>query len=83
MQAPPGKPDRDRKKGDEAVLAAISSRARTIEFLKATPDLRDHVTESFLGPMDAYQWLLYASAHTERHTKQIEEVKAGPNFPKE
>jgi hypothetical protein len=26
---------------------------------------------------------LLISAHSERHTKQIEEVKADPNFPKE
>jgi hypothetical protein len=31
---------------------------------------------------DAYQWLLFLSAHTERHTKQIEEVKATAGFPK-
>jgi hypothetical protein len=36
-----------------------------------------------LGPLDAYQWILLISAHSERHTKQIEEVKADPNFPKE
>jgi len=32
--------------------------------------------------MDAYQWLLLISAHSARHTAQIEEVKADPNFPK-
>jgi hypothetical protein len=31
--------------------------------------------------MDGYQWVLGAAAHTERHTKQILEVKADPNFP--
>jgi hypothetical protein len=33
-------------------------------------------------PLDAYQWVLYLSAHSERHTKQILEVKADPSFPK-
>jgi hypothetical protein len=32
--------------------------------------------------MDAYQWLVLVSAHTERHTAQALEVKASPNFPK-
>ena len=36
-----------------------------------------------LGPLDAYQWILRISAHSESHTKQIEEVKADPSFPKE
>lgn len=30
---------------------------------------------------DGYQWLLLAAAHTERHTKQILEVRAHPDFP--
>ncbi len=60
------------------------SRAKTIEFLKSTPDLREHASADnpFQQPMDAYEWLLFISAHSERHTKQIAEVKADPNFPK-
>lgn len=59
------------------------SRAKTIEFLQSTPDLREHVADSPLGqPLDAYEWLLFVGAHSERHTKQILEVKADPNFPK-
>jgi uncharacterized damage-inducible protein DinB len=61
----------------------LESRARTVEYLKSTPDLREHVMDSPLGqPLDAYQWLLYASAHSERHTRQILEVKAAADFPK-
>ncbi|HLH38892.1 MAG TPA: DinB family protein [Bryobacteraceae bacterium] len=30
---------------------------------------------------DGYQWLLFALAHTDRHTKQILEVRANPGFP--
>ncbi|MEO7597558.1 MAG: DinB family protein [Opitutus sp.] len=59
------------------------SRAKTLAFLNETPDLREHAIDSPLGKkLDAYQWILFVSAHTERHTKQIEEVKADPNFPK-
>jgi hypothetical protein len=32
--------------------------------------------------LDTYQWLLLISAHMRRHTLQIVEVKADPNFPK-
>ena len=59
------------------------SRAKTLAFLKETADLRDHAIESPLGKvLDAYQWVLFVSAHCERHTKQILEVKADANFPK-
>jgi hypothetical protein len=59
------------------------SRAKTLAFLKLTPDLREHAIDSPLGKkLDAYQWLLFISAHCERHTKQIKEVKADANFPK-
>jgi hypothetical protein len=59
------------------------SRAKTIKFLKETKDLRQHAVDSPLEKkLDAYQWVLFISAHSERHTKQIDEVKADPNFPK-
>jgi uncharacterized damage-inducible protein DinB len=60
-------------------------RARTIAFVKATEtNLRTHFTP--FGPnnaeIDAAQFVLLISAHVERHTAQIEEVKADPKFPK-
>jgi DinB superfamily len=60
-----------------------ASRAKTVAFLNEAKDLRDHAVDSPLGqPLDGYQWVLFISAHSERHTKQIEEVKADANFPK-
>ena len=61
-----------------------ASRAKTIEFLKSTLDLREHASADnpFQQPMDAYEWLLFISAHSDRHTLQIAEVKADPKFPK-
>jgi hypothetical protein len=62
----------------------LKSRAKTIAYLQSTPDLREHVVDSPLGkPLDAYEWLLFISAHSERHTKQILEVKADASFPKQ
>jgi hypothetical protein len=61
----------------------ISSRAKTEEFLKTTPGLRDHAAESPAGQKwDAYEFILLIGAHSERHTNQIKEVKADPNYPK-
>ncbi len=58
------------------------SRATTEDFLKTATGLRDHVTDSPLGKLDGYEFVLFIAAHSERHTKQINEVKADPNFPK-
>jgi hypothetical protein len=60
----------------------MESRAVTEDFMKNTTGLRDHVMDSPLGKLDAYEFVLFIAAHSERHTKQINEVKADPNFPK-
>ena len=70
---------------DELVKTFDQERSQTIDYVKTTnDDLRDHFgPHPALGQLDAYQWILLISAHSERHTKQIEEVKADPNFPKD
>jgi hypothetical protein len=70
---------------EELTQAFEDSRKATMDYVRTTnDDLRDHFgPHPILGPMDAYQWILLISAHSERHTKQIEEVKADPNFPKD
>jgi hypothetical protein len=70
---------------EETIKAFEDSRKATMDYVRTTnDDLRDHFgPHPLLGPMDAYQWILLISAHSERHTKQIEEVKADPNFPKD
>jgi hypothetical protein len=61
----------------------IESREKTEEFLKTTTGLRDHAVDSPMGTkLDGYQFILLIAAHSERHTKQILEVKADPNYPK-
>jgi hypothetical protein len=60
----------------------LASRGETINWLKSSHDLRAHsVDHPALGPLDGYQWILTVAGHSERHTKQILEVKANPNFP--
>lgn len=55
-----------------------------IDYMKKTSDdLRNRYATQFpFGTIDAYQVIIFITAHTERHIKQIEEVKANPNFPK-
>ncbi len=68
---------------DASLKHFAESRSRTVDFLQKTADLRAHAVDGPLGKkLDAYQWILFIAAHSERHTKQINEVKADPNFPK-
>lgn len=81
-QAPPELVPKGRWTVTETLDHFLKSRAETIAFLQSTPDLRQHVTDSPFGQkLDAYEWLLFISAHSERHTKQIQEVKSDPKFP--
>lgn len=71
---------------DAAVKQFLASRTRTIDYVKTTQDdMRDHFFDHpvpAIGTLDAYQWILLISGHERRHTLQILEVKADPNFPK-
>jgi len=67
---------------DGSIRHFVESRTTTEDFLKTATGLRDHVTDSPMGKLDGYEFVLLIAAHSERHTKQINEVKADPNFPK-
>jgi hypothetical protein len=60
----------------------LESRTATEEYLTSTPGLRAHIGDSPLGKLDGYEFVLFTAAHSERHTKQMLEVRADPNFPK-
>lgn len=81
-QAPPPLVPTGRWTPAETLEHFLKSRAQTLEAMRTTPDLREHVGDSPLGPLDGYEWLLFNGAHSERHTKQILEVKGDANFPK-
>ncbi len=67
----------------ETVDAFKADRSKLIDYIqKTTEDMRSHVAKMPAGPLDSYQLVLLISAHTTRHTQQINEVKADPNFPK-
>ena len=69
----------------EAVEAFKAARDKNIQYVGETQDaLREHFFKHpVLGDLDAYQWILLMSAHTERHVNQILEVKASPGYPKQ
>lgn len=68
----------------DALAVFKKERAETVKLASGDTDLRTHGGEHFLvGPLDGMGWFLFLSGHSERHTLQIEEVKADPNFPKE
>lgn len=71
------------KSMEEAMASFKTDRAKLIGYVKTTSDdLRNHVAALPMGSFDSYQMILFIAAHSNRHTKQIEEVKADPNFPK-
>lgn len=69
---------------EAALKHFIESRGKTVELLKTRDDLRAHAVDTALvGKLDGYEWILVIAAHSERHTKQLNEVKADPKFPKQ
>jgi len=60
----------------------LDSRATTEDFLKTSTGLRDHVADSPMESWTGTSLFLLIAAHSERHTKQINEVKVDPNFPR-
>lgn len=72
------------KSRQEVVTAFRARRDATIAYILSTNDeLRGHFAPTpMFGDLDAYQWLIMMSAHTERHVNQMKEVMARPDFPK-
>lgn len=67
-----------------AVESFKTERATTIKLAGGDADLRGFAFQHpGFGPLDAYGWMLFLSGHSERHTLQIDEVKADQGFPQE
>lgn len=67
----------------DALSSFYDSRKMLSDFVATTSeDMRDHVVTLPFGSFDSYQMILFIAGHSNRHTQQIEEVKADPNFPK-
>lgn len=67
-----------------ALTAYKDARAKTLDYVKQTKDdLRNHYMDHpAFGTIDCYQGMLLLSAHSKRHTLQMQEVKSDPKFPK-
>jgi prephenate dehydrogenase len=61
-----------------AVQDFVSSREQAIQFVRSNrDDLRSKITSHPLfGTVNCYEMLLLLAAHSQRHVKQIEEIKA-------
>ena len=82
VQAPPPLLPTGRWTPQVALEHFLEYRQQTVSFLQSGSNLREHVIDHpVLGPLDGYQWVLTVAAHTERHMKQILEVKSDPHFP--
>jgi DinB superfamily len=70
---------------DAAIQAYTNRRDSTILYLSTTKDdLKNHFAQHpVFGTINTYQMLLLIAGHSERHTLQIEEVKANPAYPKQ
>ncbi|HZO56119.1 MAG TPA: DinB family protein [Bryobacteraceae bacterium] len=68
---------------EDVKKAFLAWRDRTILFVEKTDiSLRDYVApHPAMKELDAYQWLLFLAAHSERHLKQLQEVKDNPGYP--
>jgi hypothetical protein len=71
------------KNTEEALASFMKDRDKLVEYVKSTDsDLRNHMVTFPFGTIDTYQMVLFIAAHSNRHTQQIMEVKADPNYPK-
>jgi uncharacterized damage-inducible protein DinB len=71
------------KSGTEALDSFKQDRDKLMDYVKHTQDdLRNHVLALQIGTYDCYQLILLIGSHSNRHTQQIDEIKADPNFPK-
>jgi len=67
---------------EEALEQFKSLRAEHIKYMKrTTEDLRNHVVQLPIGWVDCYQVCLFMAAHSNNHKLQIQEIRAGSNFP--
>ncbi len=66
----------------EVIKDFLSGRDALISYMEKTnEDMRNHFLTMPFGTLDSYQMILMISAHCNRHTQQINEVKTDPNYP--
>ena len=68
----------------EAFISAFEKRrSETADYVRSLDKPVKSYYEVFgpIGEVNGYHWLLFISAHTERHIKQLDEVLSDPGFP--
>jgi hypothetical protein len=84
FNAPPALQPTGQHSPEHFLRQFLDDRAHTIRLLEVAPFLRGRVLpHPVFGPLDGYQRILATAAHTARHTAQLLEVKAHPDFPKQ
>ncbi len=70
---------------DSTLKDLQNHRKQIFEYLStvSAENLRNHISDSPYGPLNAFHSMLYIPAHTARHTSQIEEIRAHRSFPSE
>jgi DinB superfamily len=70
--------------GGQLLAEFLKIRTTSAQFAAETrASLRSYTQHhGAFGELDCYQWLLLMGLHTERHARQIEEIKADAGFPK-
>jgi DinB superfamily len=84
-KSPPHLVPADRWNGPQALEQFVKSREQTLRLLSTATflalPLRGRVRpHPIFGPWDGYHWILATAAHCARHTAQIHELKAEPDF---
>lgn len=84
-------PQEIRPSGDwdraRAIREFYTVQGEVVAFVDTLPldtPLKQHTFENpfpIFGWLNAYDWLIYIPLHTERHSRQIEEVQADENYP--
>jgi len=85
VQGPPHVAPKGQWTDFAALLADFeAARERTIRLASETDaDPRCHfMPHPLFGLLDCYQWLMLLGSHSERHVRQMEEVKADSRFPR-
>ncbi len=69
--------------GAKALAEFQTARDQSLQYVRTTKDnLRAHASQSVFGLTDGVQWIYYMAGHTERHVKQMAEVKADAKYPR-
>jgi hypothetical protein len=80
-------PERVRPTGKPLVLSLetlATNHKKMVDLIRSAPEgyfRRHSMPHPVFGPLDGHQWVVFSAGHCTRHTEQIIQTKAAPNFP--